>query len=79
VNKAPLTRSHSSVTLGLLLNSDHADVVLDTGPPADSSEVSSYLFLLACTLCIVVNGEDSTEGQWLSVLLVCPLCIIVNV
>jgi len=32
------------VTLGLLLNSDHADTVLDTGPPADSSEVSGYLF-----------------------------------
>jgi len=44
VNKAPLSRSQSSVTLGLLLDSDHADAVLDTGPPADSSEVSGYLF-----------------------------------
>lgn len=42
VNKAPLSRSQSSVTLGLL-NSDHADAVLDTGPPADSTEVSTYL------------------------------------
>jgi len=42
VNKAPLSRSQSSVTLGLLLNSDHADTVLDTGPPADSSEAPSF-------------------------------------
>ena len=46
MNKAPLSRSQSSVTLGLLLSSDHADAVLDTGPPADSSEVSGYLFYL---------------------------------
>ena len=44
VNKTRLSRSQSSVTLGLLLNSDHGDAVLDTGPPANSTEVSSYLF-----------------------------------
>ncbi|KAJ7384542.1 Nucleolar protein 6 [Desmophyllum pertusum] len=42
VNKAPPSRSQSSVTLGLLLNSDHADTVLDTGPPADSTEATSF-------------------------------------
>ena len=49
MNKAPLSRSQSSVTLGLLLNSDHADAVLDTGPPADNSEVSGY-HLFTCTV-----------------------------
>ena len=44
VNKAPPSGSQSSITLGLLLNSDHAEAVLDTGPSADSTEVSSYAF-----------------------------------
>ncbi|XP_078367178.1 nucleolar protein 6-like isoform X2 [Oculina patagonica] len=42
VNKSPPSRSQSSVTLGLLLNSDNADAVLDTGPPADSTEAASF-------------------------------------
>lgn len=40
VSKTPPDKSQKALTLGLLLNSDHSDVVLDTGPPADSAEVS---------------------------------------
>ena len=45
VSKTPPDKSQKALTLGLLLNSDHSDVVLDTGPPADSAEVSDrYCF-----------------------------------
>lgn len=42
VGKTPPDRGQKALTLGLLLNSDHSDVVLDTGPPADSAEATSF-------------------------------------
>jgi len=42
VNKTPPSRSQSSLTLGLMLNSDHAEAILDAGPPADSAEATSF-------------------------------------
>lgn len=42
VSKTPPDKSQKALTLGLLLNSDHSDVVLDTGPPADSAEAISF-------------------------------------
>jgi len=42
VNKTPPSRSQSSLTLGLMLNPDHAEAILDAGPPADSAEATSF-------------------------------------
>ncbi|CAH3109711.1 unnamed protein product [Porites lobata] len=42
VNKSPPSTSQSSLTLGLMLNSDHAQSILDTGPQADSVEAKSF-------------------------------------
>lgn len=40
VTSSPPDPSGGHVTLGLLLDTDHAFSILDMGPPADSSEVS---------------------------------------
>lgn len=40
VNKAPPSASRSSLMLGLMLNAEHFDAVIDTGPSADRPEVS---------------------------------------
>lgn len=42
VKKSPPSRRQSSLMLGLMLNPDHADAILDTGPPADSAEAISF-------------------------------------
>lgn len=39
IDSSPPKSSVSDVTIGLLLNTDHAEDVLDMGPPADDPEV----------------------------------------
>ena len=48
VTSSPPDPSGGHVTLGLLVDTDHAFSILDMGPPADSSEVSlAYETLLS--------------------------------
>ena len=58
VNKAPPSASRSSLMLGLMLNAEHFDAVIDTGPSADKPEVSgcpvAYNFL-----CSLFNSFQS--------------------
>ena len=51
VNKSPPSTSQSSLTLGLILNSDHAQSILDTGPQADSVEVSGFCLCVVWFVC----------------------------
>ena len=61
VNKSPPSTSQSSLTLGLMLDSDHAQSILDTGPQADSVEVSGFC-LFVCLLNNVASlGNNITR------------------
>ncbi|XP_015751379.1 PREDICTED: nucleolar protein 6-like [Acropora digitifera] len=42
VNKAPPSASRSSLMLGLMLNAEHFDAVIDTGPSADKPEAKAF-------------------------------------
>ena len=54
VNKSPPSTSQSSFTMGLMLNSDHAQSILDTGPQADSVEVSGFCLCVCLFVCLFV-------------------------
>ena len=43
MTKDPPSRHDGNVTVGLLLNAEHAQKVLETGPPADDPEVRELL------------------------------------
>lgn len=40
INKRPPQHSQDSVMIGLLLDPEHAQSILESGPPADSQDVS---------------------------------------
>lgn len=72
VNKSPPSTSQSSLTLGLMLNSDHAQSILDTGPQADSVEVSGFCLCVVWFVCcwmislplVIIPHDIEVVEQW---------------
>lgn len=72
VNKSPPSTSQSSLTLGLMLNSDHAQSILDTGPQADSVEVSGFCLCVCLFVCcwmtslplVIIPHDIEVIEQW---------------
>ena len=54
VSKEPVLPCDSHVTVGVVLDSDHAFSVLDMGPAADSKQVSQYFIKFLCNIQYLV-------------------------
>ena len=76
VSKTPPDKSQKALTLGLLLNSDHSDVVLDTGPPADSAEVSDRYCFLSFSFINIAKAQHAKSEKPLGLSIVKFLWII---
>ena len=76
VSKTPPNKSQKDLTLGLLLNSDHSDVVLDTGPPADSAEVSDRYCFLSFSFINIAKAQHAKSEKPLGLSIVKFLWII---
>ena len=61
VSKEPVLPCDSHVTVGVVMDSDHAFSVLDMGPAADSKQVSQYstfnfdLYFLSFELSVILR------------------------